>query len=84
MCDSSFFLLCSLLLFIVVHYARDCSCTWDLALLFMADVFLKPQSLGLTLGYLNRCDQSSFHIHGTDESQPAWPPFARPALAHLI
>ena len=26
-CDSSFFLLCSLLSFIVVHYARDCSCT---------------------------------------------------------
>ena len=25
-CDSSFFLLCSLLSFIVVHYARDCSC----------------------------------------------------------
>ena len=24
---SSFFLLCSLLSFIVVHYARDCSCT---------------------------------------------------------
>ena len=26
-CDSSFFLLCSLLSLIVVHYARDCSCT---------------------------------------------------------
>ena len=26
-CDSSFFLLCSLLSWIVVHYARDCSCT---------------------------------------------------------
>ena len=26
-CDSSFFLLCSLLSFIAVHYARDCSCT---------------------------------------------------------
>ena len=26
-CDSSFFLLCSLLSFIVVHYACDCSCT---------------------------------------------------------
>ena len=26
-CDSSFFLLCSLLSFIVVHYAHDCSCT---------------------------------------------------------
>ena len=25
-CDFSFFLLCSLLSFIVVHYARDCSC----------------------------------------------------------
>ena len=25
--DSSFFLLCSLVSFIVVHYARDCSCT---------------------------------------------------------
>ena len=25
--DSSFFLLCSLFSFIVVHYARDCSCT---------------------------------------------------------
>ena len=27
-CDSSFFLLCSLLSFIVVHYARDCSCMY--------------------------------------------------------
>ena len=27
-CDSSFFLLCSLLSLIVVHYARDCSCMY--------------------------------------------------------
>ena len=52
-------------------------------LLLAMDAFLKPQSLRLTLGYLNQCDQHSLCMCGDDESQlhvhvvrNSCPPFA--------
>ncbi len=60
-CDSSFSLLCSLLSFIVVHYARDCSCMY----MYMYMYLQWPQQLR---AYFS--EPTTSHVHVLALSRP--------------